>query len=77
MRLDSIFGDQPPSLVRVALSERNLRTLLSKVSRDGSARTLRMHEGETVLEVVAERDDVHYEDRNPGPVHPLDDPGGW
>lgn len=70
MRLD-IHGPR----VVVTLSERNLRTLLSKVHRPDSARTLLLDVGEGVLVVKAETDEEHYRDRVPaGPVHPLDDP---
>lgn len=53
----------------VVLSERNLWTLLHKLQMPGSARTLIKPNGTIV---VAEPDEVHYDERpeGPGPVHP-------
>lgn len=74
MRIDGAGVDE----VEVTLSERNLRTLLSKVAREGSERTMVKQEGIIALVVKCEPDDVHYGDRGypPGEVHPLDDPDG-
>jgi hypothetical protein len=68
--------------VEVALSERNLITLLNKVRREGSLRTLEIDLpvddcGETAvlrLKVVAETDEEHYAGRDapPGEVWPGD-----
>lgn len=53
--------------LRVVLSERNLRALLSKLSLPDSACTI---ERDGVF-VSAEADDQHYAGRTPGPMHPL------
>lgn len=55
-----------PAGLRVVLSERNLRALLSKLTMPDSACTITM-EG---VYVSAEPDDQHYADRGPGPMHP-------
>lgn len=61
--------------VRVTLSKRNLETLLSKLGREDSARTLtRLTDDDVYLTVIAEPDDVHYAGRTPGAVYPLDEP---
>ena len=55
----------------VVLSERNLRVLLSKVERyPNSACTIIKPDGTVVR---AEPDDIHYGDRTPGRMHPLDE----
>lgn len=61
--------------VKIALSKRNLLALLHKVDSEESARTLIKDDvfegGSRVrLVVVAEPDDVHYRDREPGRMHP-------
>lgn len=62
--------------LHVTLSERNLKTLLLKLGVEGSARTL-VREGDGGREirvvVTAESDEVHYQDRRPGPVHPREE----
>lgn len=58
----------------VTLSKRNLQTLLSKVDREGSHATLCRETDDGYLTVHAQSDEVHYRDREPGAVHPLDDP---
>lgn len=63
-------------VVKVTLSKRNLESLLSKVDRPESTKMLhRIHGLDRVhLYVAVEDDATHYADREPGPVHPLDDP---
>lgn len=57
--------------VVLRLSRRNLVVLLDKVERDGSVRTLtRPSPGGRTFTIIAERDEDHYGDRTPGPVHP-------
>lgn len=69
-----------PTRVRVELSERNLRTLLNKLKREDSFRTLESYDpgesdgDELLVQVTAVRDSEHYRDREPGPVHPDDEP---
>ena len=59
---------------RVTLSKRNLQTLLNKLEREDSHRTLfRITEAGNLV-VVAEPDEKHYADRKPGAVHPADEP---
>lgn len=57
--------------VHVRLSERNLRTLLTKLRDPESARTLvrRFPDGSTLV-LKAELDTDHYGEREPGDVHP-------
>lgn len=64
------------TLTEVTVSERNLRSLLNKLERPDSARTLVKTEesGQTII-LVAEHDGPHYAGREPGPVHEADDPG--
>jgi hypothetical protein len=66
------------AVVTVHLSLRNLLTLVSKVRREGSARTLLKQDepGGPTLIVTGEPDLEHYGSRDypPGPMHPLDDP---
>lgn len=75
MKLDS-YGS---NAIAITLSERNLRSLLSKVQRDDSARTMVKPDdaGGPTLIVSAEPDVEHYGSRGygPGEVHPVDDPG--
>lgn len=62
------------------LSRRNLLTLLAKLDRvrDGgtSACTLLLPYENGPLPVQAVEDEVKYADREPGMVHPIDDPRG-
>lgn len=63
--------------ITVRLSRRNLQTLLNKLDRPGSRRTLVRATDHGVLVVIAEDDDTHYGDcpyRTPGPVYSLDEP---
>lgn len=59
----------------VELTERNLRTLLSKLGREDSARTLQIWDtlGDWLLTVTAVKDEAHYANRNPGPIHAIDE----
>lgn len=69
MRLDIEAG-----VVTVALSRRNLKALLAKL--DGfppnSARTITKEEDAGLLVVIAEEDDLRYDERGypPGEMHP-------
>jgi len=65
----------------VYLSRRNLLTLLSKLDRPESARTLikcdtmhPLYPCSSMTKVVAVSDGDYYTDRSPGPVHELDEP---
>jgi hypothetical protein len=61
-------------LVRVILSKRNLLTLLTKLDRPGSWRTIfKAKAGLEIaaLAVSAETDAEHYLDRVPGVMHPV------
>jgi hypothetical protein len=61
-------------VLEVTLSKRNLQTLLLKLDVPGSERTLvRTVDSGMNLRVTAEHDDVHYRDREPGPVHPREE----
>lgn len=55
-------------IVTVTLSRRNLVTLLNKLDRPDSLRTLYRDTDDGMLIVKAETDDEHYQDREPGPV---------
>lgn len=57
---------------RVVLSERNLRSLLSKLRLPDSACTISKttDDGAVTIFVSAEPDAQHYADRTPGPMHP-------
>lgn len=60
--------------ITITLSRRNLRTLLLKLERPDSARTLvRTTDEGYILVIHAEDDDEHYQDRKPGPVHPAEE----
>ena len=73
----AVFAPDAPQVV-VTLSERNLQTLLHKLTVPTSARTLvsqdvwadRTLQPHGMLVVVAERDETHYAKRPPGRVHP-------
>lgn len=72
---------------KIYLSERNLRTLLSKIERfkegDETACTLIKHanpldpycQSMDTIAVIAIPDDLYYTKREAGEVHPLDTPG--
>lgn len=61
--------------VYVTLSVRNLETLLNKVKRAESKKTLMRITGNGYVLVVTAEDNVtHYAERTPGAIHPLDDP---
>lgn len=58
--------------VVVYLSERNLKSLLSKLEHEWSKRTIfksETQDGRTLV-VIAEPDEEHYNGRAPGPMHP-------
>ena len=67
---------------RIYLSRRNLLTLLNKLDREGSARTI--IKNDTVhprypatigpIAVIAVEDGEYYTDREAGAVHPADEP---
>ena len=59
-----------PTTLRVVLSERNLKTLLSKLTMPDSACTICTSLDGAVFYVSAEPDDQHYNGREPGPMHP-------
>lgn len=67
---------QPESRrIHLYLSRRNLETLLSKLDRPESHRSLlRDNEAGWYVIVTAEENGEHYGDRAPGPVHPADEP---
>lgn len=62
MRIEQYNG-----LLRIVLSERNLRALLSKLALPDSACTI----AKDGIYVSAEPDDQHYVGRTPGPMHPV------
>lgn len=57
-----------PGLVRVTLSRRNLKSLLAKLDKPSMRTLCRRCENGVGLIVVAEDDDRHYLDRDPGPT---------
>jgi len=74
MRLDAGKNGDPV----IVLSKRNLQTLLMKLEREGSARTIAKQITTSsgmqfVLYVSAEPDDVHYAGRLPGEMHPIEE----
>jgi hypothetical protein len=60
--------------IHITLSARNLKTLLTKLSMEGSARTIykepSVETGGYLLILSSETDDEHYVDRTPGEMHP-------
>lgn len=66
MRVERVKGN----VVRIVLSKRNLQVLLNKLNRPESFKTI-YKDG---VFVVAETDEVHYIDHEPGPMHPKDLP---
>lgn len=67
MRLDQHEGH-----IRIVLSKRNLEALLHKVDQDWSEATIYRNDEAVPYSIVAERDEVHYADREaPGEMHPL------
>jgi hypothetical protein len=60
--------------VHITLSRRNLETLLSKIDRPESARTIGRQTDKGAVWVTSEPDEYHYQGREPGIVHPLDEP---
>ena len=62
------------NLIIVSLSKKNLLTLLSKLGREDSSRTLvkDMKDGVRLF-VVAEPDEEHYGTTTPGKMHPKDE----
>lgn len=52
------------------LSRRNLQALLVKLDQPGSACTIIGGRDAPGFTVIAEDDDVHYSDREPGVMHP-------
>ena len=65
MRIDALTGRE----VRITLSKRNLETLLAKLEREDSERTLFTNGHNGLLVVVAEDDATHYANREPGLVY--------
>lgn len=73
----AVFAPNAPQVV-VTLSERNLQTLLHKLTLPTSARTLisqdvwadKTLQPDGMLVVIAEGDETHYARRPPGRVHP-------
>lgn len=67
MRIESLHRG-----LRIVLSERNLRALLSKLTMPDSARTISKtaDDDSLAIYVSAEPDDQHYQGRLPGPMHP-------
>lgn len=59
------------SHLRLVLSERNLRALLSKLSMPDSACTIQMDDGSEMVSVSSESNDQHYVNRVPGHMHPV------
>ncbi len=57
---------RPDQHIEIVLSKRNLLTLLSKLEWPDSAKTIT--DGD--IYVRAESDEIHYKDRDPGPMHP-------
>lgn len=67
MKLISVNG----RYVEVSVSRRNLLTLLYKLDKDPTSRcTLEITGDAGFLSVKAEKDEVHYKDREPGRMHP-------
>lgn len=65
---------ETPSGIEVTLSRRNILALLHKLDWEGSERTIEKvcsgHGGERmILTLVAEEDDEHYGDDEPGVMH--------
>jgi hypothetical protein len=60
--------------IHVVLSERNIKTLLTKLSMEGSARTIfKLPQEDTagyLLIVSSQKDEEHYGDVTPGVMHP-------
>lgn len=69
-----IVGQGVLGSVDLELTERNLRTLLLKLEREDSARTLEIWDGagRVLFRVKAVPDSEHYADREPGEVHPIE-----
>lgn len=56
-----------PPMPTVKLSRRNILSLLHKLEMKGSACTIVKPDGITI---TVEPDEVHYQGRDPGPMHP-------
>ncbi len=54
----------------IELSQRNLLSLLHKLEMPGSAATIIKPTSEGSVRIVAIPDEVAYQDRQPGPMHP-------
>lgn len=72
--------DHTTDTIEVTLSETNLRTLLAKLQREDSARTIYKHirstgalGGYRTLVVKAEPDDTHYNGEQRGLMHPIEE----
>lgn len=66
MRLDQT----PLGEIKIALSRRNILALLHKLDWEGSARTIQKEcDNGMLLTLVAEDDDEHYGDDEPGIMH--------
>lgn len=59
--------------VEVVLSKRNLLTLLAKLERPESKKTLCRITKQGFLFVRAEADETHYKNRKPGEMHPKEE----
>ena len=82
MQIDGYFEDDKfVGRIEVRLSESNLRSLLYKLQRPDSRKTIYKHfDGSNILFVVADSDDKHYNTEQRGLMHPaeetlLRDPG--
>jgi hypothetical protein len=64
----------PYGTIHVTLSRRNLKTLLLKLDEPASVRTLeRLTEEGHFFIITSEEDDIHYGEREPGPMHPREE----
>lgn len=66
MRIERVNNDN----IRIVLSRRNLQSLLAKLDIEWSAKTIYQEDDQGNVWVSAEENDIHYEDRTPGPMHP-------
>jgi hypothetical protein len=55
-------------VIRVELTRRNLEVLLAKLDDPNSTRTLYKGDCEVAAFITAVENDVHYGDRDPGPM---------
>lgn len=66
MRIERVNDDN----IRIVLSRRNLQSLLAKLDIEWSAKTIYQEDDQGNIWVSAEENEIHYEDRTPGPMHP-------